>query len=89
MEEGSVTIPMMERYVDDFLTVTEDQIGRAVAFAWHMYHEKIEGSAAVAIAAALEGMVTGRPSVVILTGGNVQPEVHAMLVKQYQGAQWS
>lgn len=89
VEDGSVTIPMVEQYVDEFLTVTEEQIGRAVAFAWHVYHEKIEGSAAVGIAAFLTGMLTGGPTVMILTGGNIQPEVHAQLVKKYAGERWN
>ncbi len=88
VEQGSVTIPIMERTVDDFLTVSEEEIERAVAFAWYNYHEKIEGSAAVALAAALEGKVVERPSVIILTGGNIQPEVHRELIEKYAGERW-
>jgi len=88
VEDGSVTIPMIQQYVDDFLTVTEDEISRAIAFAWYAYHEKIEGSAAVALAAILEGRVSHGPSVLILTGGNIQPEVHAEIVARYAGEQW-
>ncbi len=88
VESGSVTIPMMERYVDDFLTVSEEEIARAVAFAWYVYHEKIEGSAAVALAAALGGKVVERPSVLILTGGNIQPEVHRNIIEKYAGERW-
>ena len=83
VEVGSVTIPMLEQYVDEILLVNEDEIARAMAFAWHVYHEKIEGSAAVALAAVLEGKVKGRPSVIIISGGNVQPEVHEKIVAQY------
>lgn len=88
VESGSVTIPMMESFVDDFLVVSEDEIARAIAFAWYTYGEKIEGSAAVALAAALEGKVAERPSVLILTGGNIQPEVHDTIVRQYAEAAW-
>lgn len=88
VEEGSVTIPMLERYVDDFLLVTEEEIRHAIAFAWYVYHERIEGSAAVGLAAALEGKVKERSSVVIISGGNVQPEVHTQIVKAYAGANW-
>jgi len=88
VEQGSVTIPLMQRYVDDFLTVSEDEIAQAVAFAWYVYHEKIEGSAAAALAAVLSGKITGRPSVLILTGGNIQPEVHEQIIQRYAGEQW-
>jgi threonine dehydratase len=88
VEQGSVTIPMLQNYVDDFLTVSEAEISRAIAFAWYVYHEKIEGSAAVALAVALSHRGLERPSVLILTGGNIQPEVHDEIVRRYAGEKW-
>lgn len=88
VEEGSVTIPMIEKYMDDFLLVTEEEIARAMAFAWYVYQEKIEGSAAVGLAAVLAGKMEARPSVIIVSGGNVQPEVHAEIVARYAGETW-
>jgi threonine dehydratase len=88
VEQGSVTIPIMERTVDDFLVVSEEEIERAIAFAWYVYHEQIEGSAAVALSAALENKVAERPSVIILTGGNIQPEVHRRIVEKFAGERW-
>lgn len=88
IEAGSVTIPMIQRYVNDFLTVSEQQIARAIAFAWYVYGETIEGSAAVALAAALDGRIQARPSVIILTGGNVDPGVHRQIIKDYAGERW-
>jgi threonine dehydratase len=89
VEQDSVTIPMIEHYVDDLLTVSEDEIARAIAFAWYMFHEKIEGSAAVVLAAALEGRITQRPSMIVMTGGNIQSEVHEQIIKKYAGEQWT
>lgn len=77
VEEGSITIPLVQELVEDFLVVEEDEIGRAVAYAWHKYGEKIEGSAAVGLAAVLSGAIGQRPAVIVLTGGNIGPEVHA------------
>ena len=88
VEEGSVTIPMIEEFVADFLLVSEEEIARAIAFAWAVCHEKIEGSAAVGLAAVLAGKVKERPSVVIISGGNIQPEVHAEIVARYAREQW-
>lgn len=88
VEQGSVTIPIIERAVDDFLLVSEEEIERAIAFAWYTYHEKIEGSAAVALASVLDGKVAERPSMLILTGGNIQPEVHRRILEKYAGERW-
>jgi threonine dehydratase len=80
---------MIEEYVDDFFVVSEEEISRAMAFAWAIYHEKIEGSGAVGLAAVLTGKIKERPSVVIISGGNVQPEVHEKIVARFAGEQWN
>ncbi len=83
VEDGSVTIPMARHYIDDFVLVTEDEIAQAIAFAWHRYNERIEGSAGVALAAVLTDRVNYRPAVVMLTGGNIQPEEHVKIIEDY------
>jgi threonine dehydratase len=88
VEEGSVTIPMIEEFVDDFILVSEEEIARSIAFAWFVYHERIEGSAAVGLAPVITGKVKERSSVVIITGGNIQPEVHEKIVARYAGETW-
>ena len=61
-------------------------IARAIVFAGTAYQEKIEGSAAVARAAVLEEKrVRTYPCLVILTGGNIEPEVHEKIVMQRAG----
>jgi threonine dehydratase len=82
VEAGSVTIPMVNRYVDDFLLVSEAEIADAIAYAWSHYQERIEGSSAVALAAILTGRVAERPAVVVITGGNIQPEVHSRIISR-------
>ncbi len=81
VEEGSITIPMVRKYVDALELVTEDQIAAAIAFAWRKYNEKIEGSAAVALAYALKNAPSrpDGPWVVVVSGGNIQPEIHAQI----------
>ena len=83
VEEGSLTIPLVKRYADDVLLVDEEEIARAIAFAWHRYGEKLEGSGAVGLAAVLSGKVKS-PAVVVLSGGNIQPEVHFEICHRYQ-----
>ena len=87
VEPGSLTIDLARAYVDRFILVSEEQIARAIAFAWLRYTEKIEGSAAVSLAAVLFGQVAERPAVVVISGGNIQPEVHAAICAQW-GPSW-
>lgn len=82
VEPNSVTIPLVRKYADDFIQVSEAEIGRAIAFAWHRYGQKVEGSGAVGLAAFLAGKVSP-PALVVISGGNIQPEVHAELCRQY------
>jgi threonine dehydratase len=80
VEADSVTIPLVMSYVNDFILVSEDDIQRAIKYAWSVYHECIEGSAAVPLAAVLSGRVTSKPALVILTGGNINPEEHRQIL---------
>lgn len=86
VEPGSVTIPMIRRFVKDFVLVSEAEISQALAYAWERYAERLEGSAAAALAAVLYGKIPARPAVVVLSGGNIQPEVHARVLQRYLAA---
>ncbi len=82
VESGSVTIPFIKKYAEDILLVSEEEIERAIVFAWQKYQQRIEGSAAVGLAAILENKVKS-PAVVIISGGNIQPEVHEQLCRKH------
>jgi threonine dehydratase len=88
LEEDSVTIPMLHAFVDDVLTVSEAAIARAIAYSWQTYHQKIEGSAAVGLAAVLEKMVEARASIVIITGGNIDDAVFDSIIAEHAGQKW-
>jgi len=81
VEEGSVTIPVVKSLVDDFILVSEDEIRQAIKYAWLKYHERIEGSAGVALAAVISGKIAHGPAIAILTGGNITPEDHAQIIQ--------
>jgi threonine dehydratase len=88
LDGASITIPLMRELMQDIVTVSEEAIARAIARAWWDHGEKIEGSAAVALAAALEGSAGARPAVVVLSGGNIDAAVFEGIVAKYaQGAQ--
>jgi threonine dehydratase len=80
IEADSVTLPMLKSSVDDFVLVSEAEIAEAIAYAWQRYQERIEGSAAAALAAVLFNRVKNRPAVVILSGGNIEKDVHSRIV---------
>jgi threonine dehydratase len=73
---------MVNRYVDNFLLVSEAEIADAIAYAWSHYHERIEGSGAVSLAAILTAKVAEQPAVVVITGGNIQLEVHSKIISR-------
>ena len=81
MQEGSITLPIINNVVDDILIVSEEEIEQAIAYAWYKYKKVIEGSAAVSLAAVLTGKVKG-PALVVITGGNIQQETHNKIVAQ-------
>ena len=88
VEHASVTIPMVKQAVDEIILVSEEEITRAIAFAWYVYQAKLEGAGAVGLAAVLADKVRRRPVVVVASGGNVQPEVHAEIVERFRGETW-
>jgi threonine dehydratase len=90
VESDSITIPMVKQLVDEIILVSEEEIAHAVAFAYKEYGEIIEPSGAVTIAAALRAVERNdipleAPRVAIVSGGNIQPEVHARIVADDAG----
>jgi threonine dehydratase len=83
IEGTSITIPIIKRYTNDLLLVSESEIARAIVYAWQKYQERIEGSAAAALAAALFVDGIPRPMLAIITGGNIDPEVHQSLCREF------
>lgn len=63
------------------LSVTEEEVKQAVRFAWREWEEMVEPGGAVALAALMAGKVAGDgETVIVLSGGNVDPALHARLV---------
>jgi threonine dehydratase len=70
---GERTFPIIQRYVDDIVTVSEEAIVLAMRTIWETMKIVIEPSAAVPYAAIAERLieVNGKRVGIILTGGNV------------------
>ncbi len=70
---GQITFPLVLRYVDDMVTVSEDAIVDAMRFLWERMKLVVEPTGALAIAALHSGVVRapGMRVGTILSGGNV------------------
>ncbi len=71
---GDFTLPLVERYVDDVVTVTDDEVAQAMVLLLERSKLVVEGAGAVAVAALMHGRVTAPPSgevCAVLSGGNV------------------
>jgi len=82
VEPGSITIPLIRENVDEILLVDEEPIHQAVRIAWHRYNERIEAAAAVVLAAALSETESKGPKVVVISGGNIDDDLHRELVDE-------
>ena len=72
IELGTITFPIIQKYVDDVVLVSEDEIRAAMAHLLEREKLVVEGAAAAALAAIASGKVSAdAPTVAIITGGNV------------------
>ncbi len=79
---GTLNFHVMQHYVDDIVTVSEEEILDAVVFLHDRAKLVVEPSGAVGIAALRAGKIGGRsgPIVVVLSGGNIDNELLCKLL---------
>jgi threonine dehydratase len=67
------TFRMVQKYVDDTILVSDEEIAGAMAFALEQHHLVVEGGGAVGIAALLHGRASnlGHTVAVVVSGSNV------------------
>ena len=70
---GRLTFPLLLRYVDDMLTVTDEELLRTMFFLWERMKIVVEPTGALAACALLEKKIDakGLRVGVVLSGGNV------------------
>jgi threo-3-hydroxy-L-aspartate ammonia-lyase len=70
---GKITFPLVMRYVDDMLTVGDQELLKSMFFLWERMKVVVEPTGALAACALLEKKVeaTGKRVGVVLSGGNV------------------
>ncbi len=77
LEPGSITFDLCRRHVDDYVTVTEQEIRESMASFIRRRDMIIEGAAAVSIASFLKvkERFRGKKVVIVICGGNVSEDI--------------
>jgi threo-3-hydroxy-L-aspartate ammonia-lyase len=79
---GRLTFPIIQRVVREVVRVTEEEIAGAVRFLHREAGLRVEPSGAVTTAAILGGRVRpAGPTVAVVSGGNVDPDLFHRLVE--------
>ncbi len=84
---GAVTYPMVERYVDEIVTVDEDEIASAILVLLEREKTLAEGAGAAALAALLQGKTTlskrhGVHTGVLVCGGNIDVTLLSRIIER-------
>ncbi len=79
---GALTFPLLQASLAGALTVDDTQVAAAMRFAFSTLKLVVEPGGAVALAALLAGKLdlAGRTAAIILSGGNVDPELFARVL---------
>lgn len=68
----SMTFPVIQKFVDDVVLVSENSIKAAILHLLHTEKLLAEGSAAATVAAVMEGKIqSDGPTVAVISGGNI------------------
>lgn len=79
---GDLTFALTQRYVDDVVTVSEDEIAAAILTLMEKQKLVAEGAGAVSVAAALfhKVPIQGKKTVCILSGGNIDVNILSRVI---------
>ena len=80
---GTVTLPLLNRYVDQIVTVSEEWISLAMVWLLERTKVVVEGAGALGVAAILARAIepSGRRTAVVLSGGNIDVNLLARTVE--------
>ena len=78
-----ITFGVLEERDARSTSVSDEEVAEAIRFAWREHQLVVEPGGAVALAAVLSGKVEPREGmVIVLSGGNVDPALHARIVSR-------
>ena len=81
---GELTYELCSKYVDEIVTVSDDEISAAILALMEQHKLVTEGAGAVAVAAAMFGKVDlqGKKVVCVLSGGNIDVTILSRVIKR-------
>jgi threonine dehydratase len=81
---GAITFPLVQRYVDDIVTVDEEEIANAILLLLEKEKTLTEGAGAVATAAVLQHKIhlTGKKVGVFIGGGNIDVSLLSRIIER-------
>ena len=78
-----ITFGILRERASAALSVSDDEAAEAVRFAWDRHGLVVEPGGAVGLAALLSGKLAAMDeTVVVLSGGNVDPALHARIIAE-------
>jgi threonine dehydratase len=81
---GDLTFALMERYVDDLVTVSDEDIAAAILLYMERIRVVVEGAGAASLAALVSRKVhlDGRCTGVVVSGGNIDVQMVAKIIEK-------
>ena len=81
---GDLTYELCSKYVDEIVTVSDDEISAAILALMEQHKLVTEGAGAVAVAAAMFGKIDlkGKKAVCLLSGGNIDVTILSRVIKR-------
>jgi threonine dehydratase len=82
---GSHTFPIVQKYVDEIVTVSEEEIANAILLLLEQEKTLVEGAGSVGFAALYNqkiGGVAGKNVAVIISGGNIDLNILAKILER-------
>ena len=80
---GELTFPINQRRLETAVSVTDEEVAEAVAYAFKTLKLVVEPGGAVSLAALLAGKVStrGLTTAILLSGGNVDPALFSRIIE--------
>jgi threonine dehydratase len=82
---GELTCEHVKRYVDEIVTVSEEEIASAILYLLEQEKTVVEGAGAVAVAALMQRRIRGlegKRTVAVVSGGNIDVNLVARIIER-------
>ncbi len=81
---GDCTFPMVQKYVDEIVTVEEEEIANAILLLLEREKTLVEGAGAVGVAALINGKTSlkGKKVIAIISGGNLDVTILSRIIER-------